>query len=205
MKIRTGFVSNSSSSSFVVNFGHRPKTKDELRKMMFGTTDDIEDISYYEYRMPVTAVVDRVFDDLKKSRALTKKQIMEEIGSGYFSGMPIWRRASKEIDRIEAEFLSVFNEHRLADKQITRIYSDECKSHPLYEKYMAHIQKLRNDESDRRDQQMKKAISVYYEKIKHKFENGKNYRFSYADDGGEAVLEHGNIFRKLPHVQISHH
>jgi len=28
---------------------------------------------------------------------------------------------------------------------------------------------------------------------------------SYADENGETTLEHGNIFRKLPHVTISHH
>jgi hypothetical protein len=28
---------------------------------------------------------------------------------------------------------------------------------------------------------------------------------SYADDGGDALMEHGNIFRNLPYVQISHH
>ena len=28
---------------------------------------------------------------------------------------------------------------------------------------------------------------------------------SYADDGGECTLEHGDIFRNVPHIQISHH
>ena len=36
MKIRTGFVSNSSSSSFVVAFSHRPKSVKDLKEMMFG-------------------------------------------------------------------------------------------------------------------------------------------------------------------------
>jgi len=28
---------------------------------------------------------------------------------------------------------------------------------------------------------------------------------SYADDGGEAVMEHGRIFRNVPHVVVNHH
>ena len=33
----------------------------------------------------------------------------------------------------------------------------------------------------------------------------KVFGFSYSDNSGEAVLEHGDIFSNLPHVQISHH
>jgi len=54
MKIRNGFVSNSSSSSFIVNLGKRVKTKDELAEVLgecnprrvstkFVTIDDVVD------------------------------------------------------------------------------------------------------------------------------------------------------------------
>ena len=36
MKIRNGFVSNSSSSSFVVAFDKKPETVEELKKLLFG-------------------------------------------------------------------------------------------------------------------------------------------------------------------------
>jgi hypothetical protein len=36
MKIRIGFVSNSSSSSFIVAFRNKPKTVEEIKKLMFG-------------------------------------------------------------------------------------------------------------------------------------------------------------------------
>lgn len=43
MKLRTGFVSNSSSSSFVVGLKAMPKNSPELRSMWMGERDDFED------------------------------------------------------------------------------------------------------------------------------------------------------------------
>ena len=52
MKIRNGFVSNSSSSSFVVAFPHDPVSADDICSMIFDLTDDkwIEDGFGYSYR-----------------------------------------------------------------------------------------------------------------------------------------------------------
>lgn len=41
MKIRTGFVSNSSSSSFLVSFSHVPSSETELQEMLFGTETEM--------------------------------------------------------------------------------------------------------------------------------------------------------------------
>jgi len=67
MKIRNRFVSNSSSSSFIVAFNDDPGSSEELRKMMFGNKKMHEGYSTVE-------IADYVFNDIQQQR-LKKKRI----------------------------------------------------------------------------------------------------------------------------------
>ncbi len=65
MKIRNGFVSNSSSSSFVVAFPEKPKTEQELRDMMFPpATTEIQPYDFCE-AIPVAAIVKQVLKEIQ--------------------------------------------------------------------------------------------------------------------------------------------
>jgi hypothetical protein len=82
MKIRNGFVSNSSSSSFVVAFDKTPLNVDEMRKLLFGEDrshrnewDDSEGFSTWE-------LAERVFDDMREGGPLKLPAIAEEL-EGY--------------------------------------------------------------------------------------------------------------------------
>ena len=53
MKIRQGFVSNSSSSSFIVAFkGRKPKSYEALRKLMFPELKDEDHLTVYDNTFP---------------------------------------------------------------------------------------------------------------------------------------------------------
>ena len=59
---------------------------------------------------------------------------------------------------------------------------------------------------ERKDKERVKYGEAEYNKHKEFFENNHVYILSYADDEGEAELEHGNIFRNLPFsMAVSYH
>ena len=61
MKIRNGFVSNSSSSSFVVYFPNEPKSVDDVKNIIF---DNDEYYNYDEYSFLSEIIADIVWKDV---------------------------------------------------------------------------------------------------------------------------------------------
>ncbi len=82
MKTRNGFVSNSSSSSFIVAFiGPLPKTIQEMGVLLFGESIDNNNSSkYYD--------AEKVFKIFQSQTPLTDEETIEEICSGYYDGCP---------------------------------------------------------------------------------------------------------------------
>jgi len=71
MKIRSGFVSNSSSSSFIVALPSIPKTPQELQVMLFGEVEWFENIYYYdksdEKSWSTLKVATSLFDEISQT------------------------------------------------------------------------------------------------------------------------------------------
>lgn len=76
MKIRSGFVSNSSSSSFIVGFPTIPRSVEEMKAFLFK-----EDQDYYpspfdtDMIWSVDEVAQTVFDDMKNQIPLTTQEV----------------------------------------------------------------------------------------------------------------------------------
>jgi hypothetical protein len=83
MKIRTGFISNSSSSSFIVVFDKKPKNAKEICKILFGNLKHIA--APYDNReiydsMKIARVV---WNDIAKKESLSIQDIQEVLLSGW--------------------------------------------------------------------------------------------------------------------------
>ena len=88
MKIRNGFVSNSSSSSFVVAFPRKPKSIEETGDMLFGqgyNPNERVDYKYNDTNFTKGQVAEKVFEDTRCNRCYkpTKNQIAEEFANRY--------------------------------------------------------------------------------------------------------------------------
>lgn len=195
MKIRSGFVSNSSSSSFIVGFPSIPGSPESLEVMMFGKPTEIQPYDFVD-PTPSIEIAKRVFRDMSagdfKTARLTKRKAMDVLQEGSFPGQPPYDyRKERKPDKIRKAYSEEtgkdINDDD-ADPRIQKIYSKACK--------------------EERDQELKlrqTAAKAFIEGFWNSVKGMKVFRFEYADDGGEGNLEHGNIFRKLPHVQISKH
>ena len=90
MKTRSGFVSNSSSSSFIVAFKNIPHDQEELRYMLFG---DEQSRSQYDYTFTTKELAKVVWNDFQeaiKNSPMDKREIANKVGgSAEYNGMPI--------------------------------------------------------------------------------------------------------------------
>lgn len=180
MKTRTGFVSNSSSSSFVVAFPHIPKGVAEVHELLF-KTDRTGTVDYYEYETSTTNVAAQVWDDIHaqlKNFPHSKIFIRTEV-SGYGGGDRPRQRIAEDAEMSFEEIEGILEDGGPAAKLVEKLVSQYFDSEDD-----AAVQEFLDEHAD--------------EVIFH---------FHYSDNDGEffTIMEHGDIFWKLPHYRIGHH
>lgn len=117
MKERRGFVSNSSSSSFVVGFKSIPRSVEEVEKLLF------PDGEAYDNRWSNTDFATTVFNELEGKMPMSLNEVAEEFASGWLIDMDDWEKAHKdELDACQKKggmslFHKYFEKH---DKEKTR-------------------------------------------------------------------------------------
>ena len=105
MKVRKYFVSNSSSSSFIVHFKTIPETLEQMQEMLFG--DAVMYMHpypthYRENSWPVEEIADIVFSEFKDQEPISHEEILEDLCCGHHEMTPRydlprgWRDMSQE-------------------------------------------------------------------------------------------------------------
>ena len=81
MKIRRGFVTNSSSSSFVVGFARKPESVNDLRTMLFG---DADEHGIYDRNFPTQTLAQCVWDDMQNQEPNIYSDLLTEFMDGSY-------------------------------------------------------------------------------------------------------------------------
>jgi hypothetical protein len=102
MKKRAGFVSNSSSSSFVVAFPKTPANVAEVRDIMYGHLKSVSDPEDLDTSHDTWRVAEIVFGDIERhEEPLSPQEIRTEIASGHFDGCPDYAWPTKDETQAE--------------------------------------------------------------------------------------------------------
>jgi hypothetical protein len=211
MKTRNGFVSNSSSSSFVVVWPHAPSSADDVHEMLFDHERKLEVV--YERSLSSREVAGVVWEDFLVQQ---DQEYKEEQLNTAFSGceMPhaaeladLRRKIAAEPDDYEAydawrkayiaaeDAVSWFAQAR---KQVT----EELGPCPDYE------DKDYYQWSEREGVVQNEIISQRRAEVMAEIGDQPFSVFEYGDSHGNrvsAVLEHGDVFSNIKHWRFSHH
>lgn len=176
MKTRHGFVSNSSSSSFVVAFPEKPGSVDELQSMMF--TRFQEYVQPYDHAVPAKEICRIVFNEIySQKESASKERIMENL-AGLYTQMLYRLMGESDFPHPEKDDYSTVEEYGIA------------------------MRKHWEERDIKAREWEERAARKFMEENKGAF----ILCTSYADDDSFlAVMEHGDIFRNLKHIQVGHH
>ena len=186
MKIRNGFVSNSSSSSFIVAFPRQPESVEDVLDMMFGADapDTVE--AYGDYVVATRDVVDQIWHDVQQQLSrlpLSRIQIADELQEAALQSTPLYGKvrelqARGELPDPWSDWNTKSQQQRDRESAVVAAYQDELAA-PVVEQMLKQI--LTQD-----------AFVCQFE-------------YSDNDETLGIVMEHGEIFARLPHQRVSRH
>ena len=211
MKTRAGFVSNSSSSSFLVAL---PKNQSslytsEVMELLFGKETVF---TYYEYSYPVEAMASVIARDLGPAKLYPRHP--------YDYNKEDYKALMRTLeDHLLYQRKSEYNDRERFSPEFMWLWDalDPVPEYPEFE----HDYSVKETDKERdarwkveqkaRVAWEKKARPMIKKLIKRVFsEMGEEYDFymlRYADGDGPffSAMEHGNIFNRVQHIRFSEH
>jgi hypothetical protein len=187
MKIRNGFVSNSSSSSFVIGFDKQPTSALDVFQALFPGKDlDHRVGDYSECRFSGVDVATMLWDDIKDQ---IKPPSVQDIAAEFSP----YCNTNTEICTTPPQM------EYPQDNAWKYQHSDPEKFKRLQKEYDLMCQKYHED----LDAWVQSNAEAVYREMK----DMSVYVFSFSDHGGdfECYMEHGNYLENIKYFRFSHH
>ena len=183
MKIKSDFVTNSSSSSFIIVFPFKVKSLEQVKQFIAEKYAKIV-LNDCLVRTPLRLTGD---NNNKKLKTIMIRELSY--------GTPISNRNDLDYSSCMKDFCR-FNNISRKDLYSNRMW---------YNQFSTYYNSLQNEVNKKISEEFLNKLVEYRENAKLK--SIYIYVLNYGDENGEvyAEMEHNNIFYKLPFMQISHH